>query len=172
MGPQVGRMLINSGIKAIVFSFLAIMIYVWFRFELPFGIGILIALIHDLILVLGFMSVTQLDFNLSTIAAILTIVGYSVNDSVVIFDRVRDNIKQYKSKSLSSMINLSINQTLSRTILTVLTTLIANLALIIYGGSTIYSFSVSVFAGIVIGTYSSIFISAPILVPLGIERYK
>jgi preprotein translocase subunit SecF len=118
------------------------------------------------------MSITQLDFGLSSIAAILTVIGYSVNDSVVIYDRIRENIRKYSQKTIPEIINISINETLSRTTLTVLTTLIANLALIIYGGEAIRSFSVLVFFGIVAGTYSSIFISAPVLTLLKLEKFK
>jgi preprotein translocase subunit SecF len=172
VGPQVGKQLIEDGIKAVFFSFLAIMVYVGIRFEWQFGFGVLIALIHDVILSLGFMSITNLDFNLSTIAAILTIIGYSVNDSVVIFDRIRENFKKYKSKTYSEIINISINETLSRTILTVVTTLIACGALMIFGGEAIFSFSVLVFFGIIAGTYSSIFISAPILTLFTFKKLK
>lgn len=164
VGPQVGSQLIKSGLIALTLSFLAIMVYIWLRFEWYFGMGILIALVHDAILALGFMSITHLDFNLSTIAAILTIIGYSVNDSVVIYDRIRENLRKFSQKPLEEIINLSINETLSRTILTVVTTLLADLALIIFGGEAIHSFSVLIFFGIIAGTYSSIFISAPILV--------
>lgn len=163
VGPQVGIQLIKSGITALILSFLAIMVYTWVRFEWYFGLGILVALLHDAILSLGFMSVMRLDFNLSSIAAILTIIGYSVNDSVVIYDRIRENLRKSHKKVMPQIINLSINETLSRTILTVVTTLLANLALVIFGGEAIYSFSVLVFFGIIVGTYSSIFISAPIL---------
>lgn len=163
IGPQVGTQLIISGITALILSFLAIMVYIWVRFEWYFGLGILVALLHDTILSLGFMSVMRLDFNLSSIAAILTIIGYSVNDSVVIYDRIRENLRKSHKKVMPQIINLSINATLSRTILTVVTTLLANLALVIFGGEAIYSFSVLVFFGIIVGTYSSIFISAPIL---------
>lgn len=163
VGPQVGTQLIKSGITALILSFLAIMVYTWVRFEWYFGLGILVALLHDTILSLGFMSVMRLDFNLSSIAAILTIIGYSVNDSVVIYDRIRENLRKSHKKVMPQIINLSINETLSRTILTVVTTLLANLALVIFGGEAIYSFSVLVFFGIIVGTYSSIFISAPIL---------
>ncbi len=163
VGPQVNTQLIKSGITALILSFLAIMVYTWVRFELYFGLGILVALLHDAILSLGFMSVMRLDFNLSSIAAILTIIGYSVNDSVVIYDRIRENLRKSHKKVMPQIINLSINETLSRTILTVVTTLLANLALVIFGGEAIYSFSVLVFFGIIVGTYSSIFISAPIL---------
>ncbi|MDC0865040.1 protein translocase subunit SecF [Rickettsiaceae bacterium] len=163
VGPQVGDQMIKSGTMAMVLSFLAIMIYIWIRFEWNFGIGVLIALLHDVILSLGFMSITEYDFNLSTIAAILTVIGYSVNDSVVIYDRIRENLRKYNKKAFSDIINLSVNETLSRTTITVFTTLLANLALITLGGEAIRSFSVLVFVGIFIGTYSSIFISAPIL---------
>ncbi len=170
VGPQVGRSLIESGIIATVLSFLAIMTYVWFRFEWFFGVGVFIALLHDLILAIGFMSVTRLDFNLSTIAAILTILGYSVNDSVVIYDRIRENTRKYKSKNLSELIDLSVNETLSRTILTVVTTLLATLSLVLFGGEALRSFSLLVFFGIIAGTYSSIFVSAPILTLLTKEK--
>jgi preprotein translocase subunit SecF len=163
VGPQVGSQLIQSGAMAMILSFLAIMFYTWLRFEWHFGLGVLIALVHDAILSLGFMSITGLDFNLSTIAAILTIIGYSVNDSVVIYDRIRENLRKFSKKPLPQVINLSVNETLSRTTLTVLTTLLANLALVLFGGEAIKSFSVLVFFGILAGTYSSIFVSAPIL---------
>lgn len=163
VGPQVGKQLIEAGTLAMLFSFAAIMVYIWARFEWYFGLGILVALVHDVILSLGFMSITKLDFNLSTIAAVLTIIGYSVNDSVVIYDRIRENLRKSHKKMISQIINLSINETLSRTILTVMTTLLANLALVVFGGEAIRSFSILVFFGIIAGTYSSIFISAPIL---------
>lgn len=172
VGPQVGSQLIESGAMAMIFSFLAIMAYVWLRFEWYFGLGVLVALIHDVILALGFMSATRLDFNLSSIAAILTIIGYSVNDSVVIYDRIRENLRKYAKKPIEEIINMSVNDTLSRTTLTVLTTLLANLALVIYGGEAIHSFSVLVFFGIAIGTYSSIFISAPILTLFTGKKFK
>lgn len=170
VGPQVGSYLIISGIEAMILAFLAIMVYIWFRFEWQFGIGILLALVHDVIIALGFMSATGLDFNLSSIAAILTIIGYSVNDSVVIYDRIRENLRKYHKRSVNEVINISINETLSRSILTVFTTLIANLALIIYGGEAIRSFSILIFTGIIIGTYSSIYISAPLLTIFGLNK--
>ncbi len=172
VGPQVGSQLIKSGAYAMILAFLAIMIYVWIRFEWQFGLGVLIALIHDGILSLGFMSVTQLDFNLSTIAAMLTIIGFSVNDSVVIYDRIRENIRKYVSRPICEIINTSINETLSRTTLTVLTILLTNASLIMFGGEAIRSFSIVVFFGIVFGTYSSIFISAPILTLFKLEQFK
>lgn len=172
VGPQVGSQLIKSGLLAMIFSFIAIMIYVWIRFEWYFGLGVLTALVHDAILSFGFMSITRFDFNLSTIAAILTIIGYSVNDSVVIYDRIRENLRKLNKKNFDQIINISVNETLSRTTLTVVTTLIANLALIFFGGEAIHSFSVLVFFGILAGTYSSIFISAPILSFFAAKRFK
>jgi preprotein translocase subunit SecF len=163
VGPQVGDQMIRSGMMAMILSFLGIMFYVWVRFEWHFGVGVLVALIHDVIVGLGFMSITGYDFNLSSIAAILTIIGYSVNDSVVIYDRIRENLRKYSKKSSADIINLSINETLSRTTITVFTTLLANFALIVLGGEAIRSFSILVFVGIAVGTYSSIFISAPLL---------
>lgn len=172
VGPQVGNQMIRSGAMAMILSFIAIMLYIWIRFEWHFGIGVLLALCHDVILSLGFMSVTDYDFNLSTIAAILTIIGYSVNDSVVIYDRIRENLRKYSRKGAGNIINLSINDTLSRTTITAFTTLLANLALILLGGEAIRSFSVLVFFGIFIGTYSSIFISAPILTLFNFKNFK
>lgn len=162
-GPQVSSQLFSSGIKAVLLSFVGIMCYVWIRFEWQFALGVLVALVHDVVLSLGFMSMTKLEFTLSSVAALLTIVGYSVNDSVVIYDRIRENLRKLRSSSLVNIINISLNETLSRTTMTVLTTLIANFALIWFGGEAIRSFSILVFFGIAIGTYSSIFISAPIL---------
>ena len=172
VGPQVGNQMIRSGIMAMLLSFLSIMVYIWIRFEWQFAIGVLAALVHDAVLSLGFLSATNLDFNLSTIAAILTIIGYSVNDTVVIYDRIRENLRKYNKKPVSTIINMSINETLSRTTITVFTTLLANLALIIYGGEAIKSFSVLVFFGILIGTYSSIFISAPIITLFNFKNLK
>lgn len=172
VGPQVGDQLVTSGTQAIVLAFLAIMVYIWVRFEWQFGVGVLIALVHDSIMCMGFMSITQLDFNLSSIAALLTIIGYSVNDSVVIYDRIRENVRKYRQKSTSDIINLSLNETLSRTTLTVLTVLLSNGALIIWGGEALRSFSVMVFFGIVAGTYSSIFVSAPILTLFNIDKFR
>ena len=172
VGPQVGKQMIKSGIMAMLLSFLSIMVYIWIRFEWQFAIGVLAALVHDAVLSLGFLSATNLDFNLSTIAAILTIIGYSVNDTVVIYDRIRENLRKYNKKPVGVIINMSINETLSRTTITVFTTLLANLALILYGGEAIRSFSVLVFFGILIGTYSSIFISAPIITLFNFKNLK
>ncbi len=163
VGPQVGREMINKSIIALVLSFLSIFIYIWCRFNWQFGIGGLMALFHDAVITLGFFSLTQIEFNLTSIAAILTIIGYSINDSVVIYDRIRENIRKAPTASLVNIINSSINSTLSRTILTAGATIFSLLALIFFGGDSLFSFSLSTFFGIVIGTYSSIYISAPIL---------
>lgn len=171
VGPQVGSELIKNGLLAILFSFAGIMCYIAYRFEWQYGVGIIIALIHDAGLTLGFMSITGLEFDLTSIAAILTVVGYSVNDSVVIYDRIRENIMKYTRIAGGDLINLSINETLGRTILTVVTTLISTAALIFFGGDKLFGFSVTVFFGIVIGTYSSVYVSAPILIHLGIKKF-
>lgn len=170
VGPQVGSQMIWSGIMSVTLAFAAIVAYIWIRFEWRFGIGIILSLVHDIILCLGFASWMQIDFNLGSIAALLTIVGYSVNDSVVIYDRIRENLRKWSHKNIIEVINMSINQTLSRTTLTVLTTLIANLALIVYGGKAIQEFSVLIFFGILVGTFSSIFIAAPILPLFKLEK--
>ncbi len=163
VGPQVGSELIKKGLLALFMSFLFIMIYIWIRFDWQFGIGGIFALFHDAVLTLGFFSITGLEFNLTSIAAILTIIGYSINDSVVIYDRIRENLRRYKKMNLADLINSSTNSTLSRTVLTSGVTLVSLLALMIYGGEALYSFSTATFVGILIGTYSSIYISAPIL---------
>ncbi|KJV57106.1 protein-export membrane protein SecF [Orientia chuto str. Dubai] len=168
IGPQVSNYLIKSSIKALTLALVGIAIYIWVRFKWKFSIGILIAIMHDAILSMGFMSISGLEFDLSSVAALLTVIGYSVNDSVIIYDRIRENMNKtnLSSKPIENIINISISATLSRTILTVLTTLLANLALIFFGGIAIRGFSILVFIGIIIGTYSSIFISAPILMLL------
>jgi preprotein translocase subunit SecF len=163
VGPQIGGELVKKGLLALLSSFAFIMIYIWIRFDWQFGIGAIVALIHDAILVLGFYALTGLEFNSTSIAAILTVIGYSINDSVVIYDRIRENLRKFKAMDLSELINLSINSTLSRTILTSLTTLLALISLMAFGGEALKSFSIATFFGIVAGTYSSIYISAPIL---------
>lgn len=172
VGPQVGDHLIKSGAIAIGLAFLAIMFYVAFRFEWQFGICVLMALSHNIIISLGFMSISGLDFNLSTIAALLTIIGYSVNDSVVIFDRIRENLRKKNNTEVDYIINISVNETLSRTTLTSITTLLANGALVIFGGEAIRSFSILVFVGIFVGTYASIFLSAQLLPLFKFKRFK
>lgn len=166
VGPQVGSELIKKGVMALFLSFAFIMIYIWIRFDWQFGLGGIFALFHDVILTLGFFSLSGLEFNLTSIAAILTIIGYSINDSVVIYDRIREDLRRHKLMKLENLINLSTNSTLSRTILTSGVTLVSLASLIFFGGEVLFSFSLSTFVGIVIGTYSSIYISAPILIYL------
>lgn len=170
VGPQVGSELLQGSILAMLLSFVGIMVYLWFRFEWQFGLGAILALIHDAAVTVGFFAVTGLEFNLTSVASILTIIGYSVNDSVVIYDRIRENLRKYKKMPLDELINLSLNATLSRTILTVSTTVVALLALVFAGGNVLYGFSLSMLFGIVIGTYSSIYISAPILIYMNIRK--
>lgn len=166
VGPQVGSELIQNSALALALSFLAMMIFMWFRFEWQYGVGAVLALIHDATALLGFYSITGIEFDLTSVAAILTVIGYSINDSVVIYDRVRENIRKYKKMPLGELINLSVNETLSRTINTVLTVILALVALIFFGGDVLKSFSVGMLFGVVIGTYSSVYISAIILTVL------
>ena len=173
VGPKVSGELIEAGAIAIALSVLLMLVYIWFRFEWHFGVGAVVALIHDVGLSLGMFAVSQLEFNLSTIAALLTIVGYSINDTVVVYDRVRENLRKFKSMDLAQVLNLSINDTLSRTTMTSLTTLLALIALFIFGGAVIHGFVFAMIWGIVIGTYSSIFIAAPLLIVLGLgDRHR
>ena len=148
----------------------AMLVYIWFRFEWQFSLGAVIALIHDVLLTLGIFSLLQLEFNLSIIAAILTIVGYSMNDTVVVYDRVRENLRKYRKKEIIDLLNISINETLSRTIMTSVTTLLALLSLYIFGGSVIKGFTFAMIWGVLVGTYSSIFIAAPLLNYLKVKR--
>jgi len=170
VGPTVSNELIMTGIMAIVIAIFSMLIYIWFRFELPFAIGAVLALIHDTILTVGMFSITSLEFNLSTVAAILLIIGYSMNDTVVVYDRVRENLKKFKRLDTFSLLNKSINETLSRTINTTATTILALLALFIFGGNIIKDFSLAMIWGIVIGTYSSILIATPILLNMKIRK--
>jgi len=169
VGPTVGEELIQAGIMAVLSSFAAIMTYVWFRFEWQYGVGAILALVHDSIMIVGFFAVTRFEFGLTAVAAILTIVGYSINDSVVIYDRIRENMRRFKKMPVFELLNVSINDTLSRTILTASTTLLASLALFIFGGEVIRGFSAAMVFGVIIGTYSSIYISAPTLIYLNIR---
>ena len=170
VGPTVSKELIMTGIIAILIAIFSMLIYIWFRFELPFAIGAVLALIHDTILTIGMFSITSLEFNLSTVAAILLIIGYSMNDTVVVYDRVRENLKKFKKLDTFALLNKSINETLSRTINTTATTILALLALFIFGGNIIKDFSLAMIWGIVIGTYSSILIATPILLNMKIRK--
>ncbi|MDP2618740.1 MAG: protein translocase subunit SecF [Hyphomicrobiales bacterium] len=170
VGPKVSGELVQTGTIAVVVALIAVLIYIWFRFEWQFAIGAVVATIHDVVLTLGVFSVLQLEFNLSIIAAILTIVGYSLNDTVVVYDRHRENLRRYKRMALQELLDKSINQTLSRTLLTSVTTLIALFSLYIFGGEVIRGFTFAMIWGVVVGTYSSIFIASPILMVLGVKR--
>lgn len=163
VGPQVGDELIRTGLQAVIFSLLGIMLYIWIRFEWPFGVAAVGALIHDTIITMGFFAVTQIEFGLSTVAAVLMIAGYSINDTVVVFDRVRENLRKFKRQSLIDLFNNSINQMLSRSIMTSLTTLLALFALWFFGGEVIRAFVITLIFGIVVGTYSSVYIATPLL---------
>ena len=168
VGPKVGKELKVMGFKAVFFSLLAMFIYIWFRFDgWQFGLGAVIAVIHDVITTVGFFAITQIEFNLASIAAILTIAGYSINDTVVVFDRIRENITKVNDLSFIKLLNKSINETLSRTIMTSLTTLIALMALIVLGGQVISGFIIAMIWGVLVGTYSSIFIAASLISLLG-----
>ena len=170
VGPKVGGELVNAGIIAVIFSLFGILIYIWLRFQWNFALGAIIALIHDVILTLGFFSFLKLDFNLATVAAVLTIAGYSINDTVVIYDRIRDSMRKYKQSSFDDVINISLNGTLSRTLTTSLTTLLALGALFIFGGIVISSFIIALIWGVLIGTYSSLYVASPILAFLGSDN--
>ncbi len=171
VGPSVGAELLQNGALAVLLSFASIMLYVWFRFEWQYGLGAILALVHDTIMIIGFFAVTRFEFGLTAIAAVMTIVGYSINDSVVIYDRIRENMRRFKKMPVNELLNLSINETLSRTILTASTTLLASLALALWGGEVIRGFSWAMVFGVVIGTYSSIYISAPALIYLHIRPF-
>ena len=170
VGPKVGGELVNAGITAVIFSLFGILIYIWLRFQWNFAVGAIIALIHDVILTLGFFSIFQFEFNLATVAAVLTIAGYSINDTVVIYDRIRESMRKYKQISFDEVINISLNGTLSRTLMTSLTTLMALLALFIFGGIVISSFIIALIWGVLIGTYSSLYVASPILTYLKQEK--
>jgi preprotein translocase subunit SecF len=169
VGPQVGRELVVGSVQALAFALIAIMLYLWFRFEWQYGVGGILALFHDAILTVGFFSITGLEFNLTSVAAVLTIVGYSINDSVVIYDRVRENLRKYKKMPITNVINLSINETLARTFMTVGTVIAALLGLLFFGGDVLHGFSAAMLFGCVIGTYSSVYISVPVLIYLGLR---
>jgi preprotein translocase subunit SecF len=166
---KVSSELIRDGALAMALAMLGISIYIWFRFEWQFGVGALFALIHDVALTLGFFALTQLEFDLNIVAAILTIIGYSLNDTIVVYDRIRENLRKYRKMGIEEVLNLSINETLSRTIVTSISMMIALGTLVVLGGSVLFGFSVAMLLGIVIGTYSSIFIGAPILMWLGVS---
>jgi len=170
VGPAVSSELRTTGIIAVLVSLVGICVYIWFRFEWQFAIGAVLSLTHDVLIVAGLFSLFQWDFDLSIVAALLTILGYSVNDTVVVSDRIRENLRKFKRMELDELLNLSINETLSRTILTGLTTLVVLAVLFLIGGEVIRYFSLAMLLGVLIGTYSSIFIAAPLLAYTGIKR--
>jgi len=171
VGPKVSLELLKSGVIAISLSLAAMLFYIWIRFEWQFSLGAIVALFHDVIITLGIFSFLSLEINLSIVAAVLTIVGYSMNDTVVIFDRVRDNLRKYMDLHIFDLTNQSINETLSRTILTSLTTLLALLSIFFLGGEILRGFSFAMILGVIIGTYSSIYIANPILVRLNVDHH-
>ena len=170
VGPKVSGELIEAGVTAVVLALFFMLLYIWFRFEWQFGVGAVIALSHDVLLTIGIFSLLGLEFNLSTVAAILTIAGYSINDTVVVYDRVRENLRKYKTMDLGTLLNLSLNETLSRTLLTSVTTLLALFVLFFWGGEVIKGFSFAMIWGVIVGTYSSIWIAAPLLIYTKLRR--
>jgi preprotein translocase subunit SecF len=170
VGPTVSSELRTTGMIAVAAGILAIVLYVWFRFEWQFAVGAVVALTHDVLVTAGIFSLFQFEFDLSTIAALLTILGYSVNDTVVVSDRIRENLRKFKKMDLNELLNLSINETLSRTILTGITAIAVLISLYIFGGEVIRNFNFAMLLGVIIGTYSSIFIAAPILGYFGVKR--
>jgi len=169
VGPRVSGELLYKGILGIFAAIGAILLYLWFRFEWQFALGAMIANVHDIVLTLGFMSVTQIDFDLTSIAALLTILGYSLNDTVVIYDRIREMLRRYKKMPMPELLNVSINSTLSRSVITHVTVAMSLLALLLFGGQAIHSFTATMMFGVVlVGTYTSVFIASPILIYLGV----
>jgi len=170
VGPKVSSELLTSGIVAIVVSLAAMLFYIWIRFEWQFSLGAILALFHDVIITLGLFSLFSLEINLSIVAAILTIVGYSMNDTVVIYDRVRENLRKFSDIKIFELTNISINETLSRTVITSVTTLLALVSIYLFGGEILKGFSLAMIMGVVFGTYSSIYIANPILVKLRVSQ--
>ena len=170
VGPKVSGELIRTAVIAVITAIFAVLFYIWLRFEWQFSVGAVAALIHDITLTIGIFSLLQIKFDLAIIAALLTIVGYSLNDTVVVFDRVRENLRKYKKLELQQVLNLSINETLSRTVMTSVTTLIALISLFILGGDVIRGFVFAMIWGVIVGTYSSVFIASNILLRLGVKR--
>ena len=170
VGPQVGEELREQGGLAVLIALAAIVIYIWLRFEKKFSVGAVAALVHDVIITLGFFAITQINFDLSVLAAILAVIGYSLNDTIVVFDRIRENFKAIRKKAPVEVMNISINQTLSRTIITSLTTLLVLLALFLLGGESINSFAIALIIGVIVGTYSSIYVASTAVLHLGLTR--
>jgi preprotein translocase subunit SecF len=163
VGPQIGDELKRKGLMAIILSAIAILIYVSVRFEFRFAVGAVVALIHDIVLTVGLFSFTQKEISMPVLAALLTIIGYSLNDTIVVFDRVRENMRKFKKKQLTDVLNLSVNEMLNRTLMMTLTTLVVLIALFVYGGEVIHDFAFALIVGVVVGTYSSTYIAAPVV---------
>ena len=172
VGPQVGKQLRNKGLMALVWAMLFILIYVAFRFDLKFGPGALVAMVHDVIMVSGYFLVTRREFNLTSIAVLLTIIGYSINDTIVIYDRIREEMVKYKGKPLPEIINIAVNDTLARTILTSGVTALSLIGLLIYGVGEIFDFAAAMLLGIVVGTYSSVYIASPLVIWLDERQHE
>jgi preprotein translocase subunit SecF len=170
VGPQVGQELKNDGGLAMIYALMGILIYVAVRFQMRFSVGAIAALVHDVLITLGIFSITQFDFDLTVLAALLAVIGYSLNDTIVVFDRVRENFHKLRESTPVEVFNVSLNQTLSRTIMTSLTTLLVLAALFIFGGEIIHSFATALIIGVLIGTYSSLFVASPVTIALGITR--
>jgi preprotein translocase subunit SecF len=170
VGPKVSADLLWAGTEALGFALLAILAYIWFRFEWQYGVGAVVALIHDAVTTLGLFALFGLEFNLSTVAALLTIIGYSINDTVVIYDRIRENLRRYKAMPLADLIDRSVNETLARTTMTSFTTLLALFALAVVGGPVIRDFTIAMIWGVLIGTYSTVYVAAPMLLHLHLRR--
>jgi preprotein translocase subunit SecF len=170
VGPKVSAELLRSGAEALGFALLAILAYIWFRFEWQYGIGAIVALFHDALSTLGLYSLFGLEFNLTSVAALLTIIGYSINDTVVIYDRIRENLRRYKAMPMGELIDRSLNETLARTTMTSFTTLLALVALAVFGGPVVRGFTIAMIWGIFIGTYSSIYVASPMVLHLGLHR--
>ncbi len=164
VGPKVGKDLRQKAMLAVLFSCIGMLIYMWFRFELRFGLGAVLGLVHDVLIVMTFLSLTNTPIDLTVVAALLTIVGYSVNDTIIICDRIRENMPKMTRQKFSDIINVSVNQTLSRTVLTVGTTLLAALALFLFGGGVIHDFAFTMLVGVITGTYSSVFVACPVAI--------
>jgi preprotein translocase subunit SecF len=170
VGPQVSGELFQAGLLALFVAIGLMLVYIWFRFGLTFGLGAVAALFHDVILTFGLFALTRMEFTLTAVAAILTIIGYSMNDTVVVLDRVRENLRKYKKMPLADVIDLSVNETLSRTIITGITGIMALTGLAVFGGEALFPFSIAMIFGIIVGTYSSIYVAAPVLLLLGVKR--
>ena len=170
VGPKVSGELVEAGVTAVLLALAAMLLYIWFRFEWQFGVGAVVALVHDVLLTIGIFCLLGLEFNLSTVAAILTIAGYSINDTVVVYDRVRENLRKYKVMELTDLLNLSLNDTLSRTLLTSITTLLALFILYFFGGEVLKGFSFAMIWGVLVGTYSSLMVATPLLIQMRLRR--